>query len=209
MQIIKEKKSVPFHIVLSLLFGVVWGAFACAANQVPALRESFVGSISATYGYWVILAMVLVMLSPRALQAGIDCLLFFLTMNTSFYLLEMGCTGVFQIDYYIRWILLSLPTFIGGFAVWFYKKPGWWYALLGSLPAAMLMGEIVTDVYWLFKNPEINYVSASLNILVYLLFIVFYFLQTPKERNNRRKLFLFIAAFTALWIIYTVFTYGI
>lgn len=209
MRLIKEKKGAAFHIVLSLLFGVVWGIFACVVNQVPALRESFVGSISATYGYWVILAMILIMLSPRAIQAGVDCLLFFVTMNTAYYLLEMSYTGVFQTTCYIRWILFSLFTFIGGFAVWFYKKPGWGCALLGSLPAAMLMGEVVTAVNGLFRNLEINYVSSVLNSLIYLLFVVFYYLQTPKAKNNRWKLLLFIATFTSLWIGYTVYTYGI
>lgn len=195
----KSNRTLWGGILLSLVLGAVFGVFSSFVNQDTNLKESLIGSIAQTYGYWVILAAVLIITSKKPMHAGINCIVFFFVMNTCFYAYEWLLTGGFQTMYYIRWIMFSLLTFIAGVVIWQYKRGGWLGALCISLPMGLLMREVVQTVYYMVTNPAMEQKASIFNMIIYMAFIVFLFVYIPAKKHMKLKTGLFVLIFTAMW----------
>lgn len=169
--------------MLSVL-GALLGVLASFINQNDFLGHSFLGPMATTYGYWVIFGSTIALGSKTALRAGINCLLFFLLMNTAFYCFEWLTTGTFLLNYLIRWVGMTVLTLFGGWLVWHLREPRWLGIIAAAAPVCLLLAESIeilaglgndkiVQVDGLWQSVPTNAWYIGNNILTAAIYLVF------------------------------------
>jgi hypothetical protein len=207
------------HLGVSVI-GALLGVGASIINRNELLRHSFVGAMAVTFGYWVIFGGLVALGGKTPIRAAIACLLFFLSMNTAFYVHEWVVTSVFQARYLVRWIRVSALTPFGGWLVWHAREKSRLGILAAALPIwflvyesyqtlAGILGDKVVQLDGIAKIVPTNawYIANdAMNVLVYLGFVAYLVALFPKTKKRVVSLVaalvaLSVSVWGALWLI--------
>ncbi len=134
-----EKLSVRFEFIFSgstLLLGLFMGLIAKMTDSV-----SVIGEIGTQLGIWVFAAAIVAAYSRYPLTAGINVLLFFLSMLFAYYVYGYTVLGFFSRAYFMGWLMIALLSPLAGVCAWFSKAKGIVGSIVTALPVAILFAE--------------------------------------------------------------------
>lgn len=177
------------------IFGIIMGILASIVNQNKSFDPTFIGPLAITYGYWVILGMFVVLKSKTAKLAGVNCFIFFVLMNISFYLYEYFITSIFQSNWLLKWLVMSLFTLIGGYIMWYWKSSKKWAWFLFIFPLFFLGEEVINTIISLRFDqliyedgigilvPMNTYfiINKLIIVIIYVLFLMYLLIYRKKR----------------------------
>lgn len=199
-------KATAFYTLLSILFGILFGVFYSVVNQVGFLSSAFADKQIELLGYQTIIAVLIVMITPKRIWAAVNSGLFFLIANTCYYFYSFFVTGKFNFNGFIYHSCFSIGVFLLCLIVWQYKKGGWFAGLGAAIPLSVLSAESIFLIICLIQG--FSWVTL-INILVSVCFMIFFYTKIPSGNDTKVKTIVFHIIFTVIIALYYLWSKGI
>jgi len=119
-----------------ILFALITGVYTGLILSIPCLKDTSFTDIGATYEWWVLFAVIVVVNCRKNWEAMLKCFVFFLISQPLVYLVEV-ILGTLSFDmgkmYYLHiWLPITFLTLPGGFIAFYAKKE--------TIPGAIILG---------------------------------------------------------------------
>lgn len=161
---------------LGIMLGIISKALdETASNLLPLFIEQLdLGNFFSRIGIWMFIGICVSIYSKTPLRGGINTLLFFTGMVSSYYIYTIAVAGFFPKSYMVVWIVFTaLSPFLGA-VCWYAKGTHVVSIFLSSLIFAMMMRQAINFGFWYF---DISY-YLELFLWIATAFVLY---QKPKQ----------------------------
>ena len=113
-----------------------------AINELPKIFEVLdIGNYFGGLSIWILLATVISIYSKSPLRAGINVLIFFISMLTGYYWYSNYILGFFPKSYMLIWAMFSFVSFFLAYICWYAKGKG----IIAILISAIIVGVLFSQ----------------------------------------------------------------
>lgn len=151
-------------MLLGVVLGVISKYLDCTpSNELPFMIEyldlrNFLGR----FGIWILLAVCISVYSVSPVRAGINVLVFFIGVVTSYYLYSKLAAGFFPRSYAMIWFGLTAISPLLAFICWYAKEKSNLSFVLSAMIIAVLFN--MTFIYgWIYFE-----MRSTLELLVFI-----------------------------------------
>lgn len=140
-----------------MLFGICLGTFSKFLDHRQAALPDFLMLIDSaldfhnflgTFAPWIVIAVFISIKSSSPVRAGINVLVFFVGMVTSYYLYSNFVAGFFPKSYAMIWGGFTLFSPALAFLCWYAKGKGWFAFIISAGILSFMMNSTLSYGMW-------------------------------------------------------------
>lgn len=176
---ISGTKKIIYPLII-LALGVVLGIISkvldeTASNLLPSFIEQLdLRNFFSRMGIWMLLGVCISIYSKTPIRGGINTLLFFIGMVSSYYIYTITVAGFFPKSYMMIWIVMTLLSPFFGVICWYAKGTHIISVCISSVIFMMMTRQAFHFGFWYF---DISY-YLELILWVATIFILY---KNPKQ----------------------------
>ena len=179
---IKMKKKI-INTVLIFLLGISLGIFSKWLDNLSIDNSIWwqniidlldLRNVFSLFGIWIFIAVAISINSKTPLRAGLNVLLFFIGMTTSYHLYTIYFSGFNPKNYMIIWYSITLLSPILAFICWYAKGNGKISLLISSFIITAMMLSSFSIGLWYFD------VNSIIDLLLFIGTIILLY-SNPKK----------------------------
>ncbi len=163
-------------------FGIVLGVLSKMLDQTPSnslplfINQLDLGNYFSRLGIWIFIAACISIYSKKPISGGINVLLFFIGMVSSYYLYTVFIAGFYPESYMMIWIVITLFSPFLGAICWYSKGTHIISVLISSVIFA------VTAMTTFNLGIDFSYfdVSYLLELIIFIATVLVLY-NTPKQ----------------------------
>ena len=162
---ISIKKSIISSLIL-IIIGILVGILSKYLDNNNNILD--IGNFLSDKSIWILLGIVISVYSSSPIKAGINVLVFLLSMCVSYHLYTIMFNHFNPLSYMKYWYILSILSFIPGYICWYAKETGIIPSIISTIIYLVSFQSCFAVGMWYFDTKGILYTITFILIVVVL-----------------------------------------